>query len=113
MKVLQIPLELCELNLTISEIGALAILTSFSNLTWSVQKLWEADRNFQKTVDNLYRDGIISQGDDGSIMINLPSNSNNSYEDKQTKHEERPQMVTEQGSTKTCESIFCEDDPIS
>ena len=55
MKVLQIPLELCELNLTISEIGALAILTSFSNLTWSVQKLWEADRNFQKTVDNLYK----------------------------------------------------------
>jgi hypothetical protein len=110
MKILQIPLGLCELNLTISEIGAIAILTSFSNLSWSVQKLWESDRNFQKTVDNLYRDGIISQGEDGSIMINLPSDSNNSYENKQTKHEERPQMVAEQGSEKTHESVFCEDD---
>jgi uncharacterized membrane-anchored protein len=110
MKVLQIPLELCEMNLTVSEIGTLAILLSFSNLPWSVQKLWESDRNFQKTFDNLHRDGIISRGEDGSIMINLPSDSNNSYENKQTKHEEGPQMVAEQGSKKTHESVFCEDD---
>jgi hypothetical protein len=111
MKVLQIPLELCEMDLTISEIGAIAVLTSFGNIHWGMQKLWQSDRTFKKAIDNLVNDGILSQEKDGTISINLPSTEqNNHYENKQTKHEEEPQMVAEQGSKKTHESVFCEDD---